>query len=107
MMGEIYDIRSAVEHLHDNQYLEIFDRNVRLDLLRKEAIAEHIARTALVRIIGDELMWKYFANTGALARFWKMESEERRRLWGAPINVFDALVDFDPKYIHDGLLSGL
>lgn len=30
MMGEIYDIRSAVEHLHENRYLEGFDRATRL-----------------------------------------------------------------------------
>jgi hypothetical protein len=40
LMGEIYDIRSAVEHLHVNRYLEAFDRDVRLDLLKKEAIIE-------------------------------------------------------------------
>ncbi|MGA7864987.1 MAG: hypothetical protein WCA23_13535, partial [Stellaceae bacterium] len=45
MMGEIYDVRSAVEHLHENRYLEGFDRATRLDLLKKEAIVEHISRT--------------------------------------------------------------
>ena len=39
MMGEIYDVRSAVEHLHENRYLEGFDRATRLDLLKKEAIS--------------------------------------------------------------------
>ena len=53
MMGEIYDVRSAVAHLHEDRYLEGFDRETRLDLLRKEAIAEHIARAALARIVGD------------------------------------------------------
>ena len=38
MMGEIYDVRSAVEHLNENRYLEGFDRETRLDLLRQEAI---------------------------------------------------------------------
>ena len=35
MMGEIYDVRSAVEHLHENRYLEGFDRATRLDLLSR------------------------------------------------------------------------
>jgi hypothetical protein len=47
LMGELYDVRSAVEHLHENRYLEYFDRAMRLDLVKKEAIVEHIARTAL------------------------------------------------------------
>jgi hypothetical protein len=29
LMGDIYDVRSAVEHLHENRYLEDFDREVR------------------------------------------------------------------------------
>jgi hypothetical protein len=52
LMGEIYDIRSAVEHLHENRFLESFDRETRLDLLKKEAIAEHIGRTVLARVLG-------------------------------------------------------
>ena len=37
LMGEIYDVRSAVEHLHINRYLEKFNRKVRLDLLQKRS----------------------------------------------------------------------
>jgi hypothetical protein len=33
LIGDIYDIRSAVEHLHENKYLGEFNREVRLDLL--------------------------------------------------------------------------
>jgi hypothetical protein len=80
IMGDIYDIRSAVEHLHENRYMDGFDRAVRLDLLQKEAVVEYIARSALSRVIGDENLWPHFANTTALAQFW--------------------------KYIHDGLLGG-
>lgn len=106
MMGEIYDVRSAVEHLHENRYLEGFDRETRLDLLKKEAIAEHIARTALARIVGDSNLWPHFANTSALAAFWALPEADRRRICGDPNNPLDALADFDPKYIHDGLLGG-
>ena len=56
LMGELYDIRSAAEHLHENRYLEYFDRSVRLELARKEAIAEHIARSALFRVIGNDAL---------------------------------------------------
>lgn len=52
MIGEICDVRSAVEHPHENRYLESFDRQIRLDLLKKEAITEHIARSAIARIVG-------------------------------------------------------
>ena len=105
MMGELYDIRSAVEHLHENRYLESFDRATRLDLVKKEAIVEHIARTALARIVGDDALWPHFANTSALAIFWALTPVERQRIWRDPIDPLDALADFDPKYIHDGRLG--
>ena len=105
MMGEMYDVRSAVEHLHENRYLEGFDRETRLDLLRKEAIAEHIARTALARIVGDSNLWPSFANTSALGKFWTLGEAERRQIWGDPIDPADAIADFDPQFIHDGLLG--
>ena len=104
-MGQHYDIRSAVEHLHENRYLEGFDRDIRLDLLQKEAIAEHIARTALARIMGDGTLWPHFANTSALATFWGLSGAERQRVWGEPINPLDAVADFDPAYIHNGVLG--
>jgi hypothetical protein len=105
MMDEIYDVRSAVEHLHENRYLETFDRPTRLDLLKKTTIAEHIARTALARIIGQQSLWPHFANTSALAQFWSQPAAERQKIWGDPIDPLQAVADFDPKYIHDGLLG--
>ena len=35
LMGETYAVRSDVEHLHENKHLEVFDRNARLDLVKK------------------------------------------------------------------------
>ena len=72
LMGEIYDVRSNVEHLHEYRYLETFDRAVRLELVRKEAIVEHVVRRVLARIIGDRSLWPYFANTSALTAFWDL-----------------------------------
>jgi hypothetical protein len=105
MMGKIYDVRSAVEHLHESRYLEVFDRNVRLELLKKEAVAELIARTALVRVLGDRNMWPHFANTAALAAFWTMPVADRRNIWGDPIDPLAALADFDSTHISDSQLG--
>jgi hypothetical protein len=105
LMGELYDVRSAVEHLHENRYLETFDRSMRLDLVKKEAIVEHVARSALARVIGDDTLWSHFANTPALEKFWTLTSAERTKIWGDPIDPLTAIADFDPQYIHDGLLG--
>jgi hypothetical protein len=105
LMGELYDVRSAVEHLHENRYLESFDRAVRLDLAKKEAIVEHVARTALARILAERSLWPHFANTTALGNFWGLPPDRRKRIWGGPIDPMIAISDFDPTYVHNGLLG--
>jgi hypothetical protein len=92
--------------LHENRYLEIFNREVRLDLIKKEAIVEHIARTSISRIIGSPSLWPHFANTTSLGEFWSLQDSERKKIWGDPIDPIAALADYDPKYIHNGVLGG-
>ncbi|HXR92483.1 MAG TPA: hypothetical protein VN750_19600 [Steroidobacteraceae bacterium] len=106
LMGDVYDIRSAVEHLHEYRYLETFDRNIRLGLAKKAAIAEYIARTALARVIGEPALWPQFLNTPSLDKFWNLPLAERRKLWGEPVDPLEAVADFDPKFINDGQLGG-
>jgi hypothetical protein len=105
MMGETYEVRSDVEHLHENKHLETFDREAMLELVKKLEMMEFIARSALVRIVLTPQLWPHFANTTALQKFWALEEPQRRALWGDPINPADALADFDPQYISDGELS--
>jgi hypothetical protein len=106
LMGDTYSVRSDVEHLHENKYLEVFERNARLDLVKKLEMMEYIVRSALVRILLDSNLWPYFANTNALQAFWALEARERRKLWGGIIDPSDALADFDPRYISDDQLGG-
>jgi hypothetical protein len=105
MMGQIYDMRSKVEHLHEDQILEPFDRQVRLDIMKKEAIIEHIIRTTLNRIVSNPALWAHFANRAALSVFWALPAPDRQKIWGTPIDPLVAIADFDPKYIHDGILG--
>ena len=105
LMGALYDIRSDVEHLHENRYLETFDRDVRLDLVKKEAIVEYIARTALARIIIRDALWPHFGNTAALEEFWALSPDERREIWGDPIDPMVSVAEFDPEYLNDGHLG--
>jgi hypothetical protein len=106
MMGKTYDVRSDVEHLHENKHLEVFDRTARLELVKKLEMMEYIARSALVRIVLEPKLWPHFANTPALQAFWALDDQQRRALWGAAINPTDALAEFDPRYISDAQLGG-
>ena len=105
LMGEIYDIRGAVEHLHEYRYLEEFDRDVRLDIVKKEAIVEGISRSILARIIGNEQLLQHFANTPSLDDFWRLSSDDQRAVWGEPIDPLEAIAEFDPDRIHNGQLG--
>ena len=105
LMGALYDIRSDVEHLHENSYLETFDRNVRLDLVKKEAIVEYIARTALARIISQVALWQHFGNSSALAKYWALSLDERREIWGPSIDPMESVAEFDPELVHNGVLG--
>jgi hypothetical protein len=105
VMGEIYEDRSSVEHLHEDRLLEPFERTKRLEFVREEAVIEHIARTALQRIVLNENLWPHFANRAGLEKFWALSPEDRQALWGAAVDPLDALADYDPKYIHDGNLG--
>ena len=94
-----------MEHLHVDRYLEPFDRNVRLDLLKKESVVEHIARTSLARILSDRSLLAHFTNSNVLASFWKMPFAELRKIWGDPIDPLTALADLAPKYVTDAALG--
>jgi hypothetical protein len=99
LMGEIYDVRSSVEHLHEDRYLDSLARETQVDLTKKEAIVEHIARTALARIAHNESLWQHFTNKAALARFWAKTAAERQAIWGDPIDPMDALAEFDERHL--------
>jgi hypothetical protein len=105
LMGEIYDVRSAVEHLHENSYLGKFDREVRLDLLKKETIAQYIARTSIARVVENPALWPHFANTTSLAAFWALPGADRKAVWGEPTDPMVSLADFEPKFISDAMLG--
>ena len=105
LMGALYDIRSDVEHLHEGRYLETFNREVRLDLVKKEAIVEYIARAALARICSQDALWQHFGDTAALSKFWALSAAKRQQIWGEPIDPMVSITDFDPKYLNDEMLG--
>lgn len=105
LIGNLYDFRSDVEHLHAEHWLDPFDREKRLKIVKFEAVAEYIARSALVRIFGNPTLWPHFANATSLKEFWALPESERRRLWGANVDPSSALADFDPEFIDDGRLG--
>lgn len=105
LMGELYDIRSHAEHLREDRYLEPFKRDVRIDLVRKEAIVEQIVRTSLARIVKRAELWPHFGNTASLERFWALSRDQWRKIWGSPIDPMASISEFEPKDLGDDVLG--
>jgi hypothetical protein len=63
MMGDTYDARSDVEHLHESKHLEGFNRAARLELVKKLEMMQYIVRSTLARIVLEPKLWPHFANT--------------------------------------------
>ncbi|OMI09501.1 hypothetical protein BSN85_16370 [Bradyrhizobium brasilense] len=99
LMGEIYEVRSAVEHLREDRYLDPITRPVQVDLVKKEAVMEHMVRTVLSRIVLNDQLWPHFTNKTALSAFWAKPAAERIAIWGPPIDPMDALKEFDERYL--------
>jgi hypothetical protein len=105
LMGEIYDVRSSVEHLHEDRYLDPFLRETQVHLTKKEAIIEHIARTTLARIAHTKRLWEHFTNKAALADFWAKPEPERQAIWGDPVDPMVALAEFEERFLPPAQLS--
>jgi hypothetical protein len=101
LMRTIYDVRSAVEHLHEYRLLEPPNRAQRIELLRKAAITEYLSRRCLGQILLNENLWPHFSSPSSLAAFWDRPPAERKALWGPSIDMSDAIVDFCPRFIRD------
>lgn len=105
LMETLYEIRSADEHLNETKYLEVFDRDVRLDVLQKEMIVSYMVRRVLFHLIGTPHLWEHFGNAVALEAFWKLEPADRQKIWGDPIDPLAPVAKFDPAEISDGQLG--
>lgn len=99
LMGEIYEVRSAVEHLHEDRYLDPITRDTQVDLTKKEAIIEYTARTTLSRIVLDETLWPHFTSKASLTDFWDQVDANRKLIWGSPVDPMAALEEFDERYL--------
>jgi hypothetical protein len=105
LMGEIYDIRSDVEHLHENRRLEGYDRAQRIMIAKAEAVCEWVARSCLARILLNPSLMHHFANVVSLEQFWAKDPSERREIWGTPVDSRAALAGFDFDDVSDSDLG--
>ena len=105
LMGDLYDLRSDVEHLNENLHLEEFDREVRIHIAKLEATSEWIARSCLKRIVLDPILLYHFGNITNIRNFWTLSHTERQEIWGSPFDPEAPFESFNFKYVGDGELG--
>ena len=101
LMGAIYDIRSLVEHLREYEFLEPPSRSGRVELFRKAALIEYLARHCIGRVLLTKTLWPHFSSPAALESFWTLPPADRGQLWGDAIDLPAALSDFTGQYMRE------
>jgi hypothetical protein len=87
-MERLYDVRSAVEHLHDPlRVLDAPDGRSRILLLAHCAHqAEAIARHCVSRVLAKKALWSHFSDDAAIHDFWKLGLAEQKAHWGEALD---------------------
>ncbi|WP_193337869.1 hypothetical protein [Devosia beringensis] len=101
LMGAIFDKRSEVEHLHEDESLVEFDRTKRLEIAKMEVMVSELARYVLHRILSDSDLALRLGSKKLLEDFWGLEAPERRAIWGEPYDLMSPLKGFREDWISD------
>jgi len=87
-LGEIFDIRSHVEHLHSplDALSGTDDERTALALRRTRQI-DRLCRFALVRVLESDELFEQFRTDAGIDAFWALRDHERRRMVGNQIDL--------------------
>jgi hypothetical protein len=89
VLEEIYDLRSATEHLNDWELAlpDVPDQQrVRCAELRAYQ-AERLAGDIYIRVLSDPTLLQDFQDDASTDAFWSLQDHECRRRWGTPIDL--------------------
>lgn len=86
ILEDAYNIRSAVEHLNIEQFL---DGERKEKVTQRTRQMEQLASFAYSRILTDSDLRKHFINKGAQLEFWGLDDDEREELWGEQLDLMD------------------
>ena len=91
ILGELFDMRSAVEHLHDSdapltpQYP---DDQQRLSIAeRRTRQVEALATSIYLRLVDESTILDHFASDMSINAFWQRPDHERRTVWGVSFDL--------------------
>jgi len=105
-MRALYKMRSKVEHMHEYDWpAGLAERDRRLLVMRRTALAEGLARQCISRFLVTEDVWPYYANPDRLASFWNLPAADRQKLWGPPFDLEAIDRGFDSTEFTDESLG--
>jgi hypothetical protein len=86
-MGNLYENRSAVEHMNDPVLAATTERERSESFVEMTHDSENIARYCLLNILLKPDLLKSYKDETSLAAFWNLEKLDRSKMWGVPLNV--------------------
>ncbi len=89
IIGEIYDIRSNEEHLHDPIAAIKLNgtENKVVTLLRRAYEIEFIAKYCITHVLENTALWAHFHDDKSLESFWNLPQDKQQAIWGDPADI--------------------
>jgi hypothetical protein len=88
VLGQIFDIRSKVEHLHNA--LDVLPGSTsekEIMLYERARQIDHLARFTISRILENDALREIFRTDASIADFWNKPDAERTTLWGTRLKL--------------------
>jgi len=89
LLLEAFDMRSDTEHLNPwDEAVQSYPADQREDVCwHRTRQIEHLACDAYSRLLRDAALRDHFRTEAAIAAFWKLPDDQRRALWGKPLDI--------------------
>jgi hypothetical protein len=107
LMDQIYDLRSAAEHLHDPfSLIESTSERQRCEcFLTLAIIIEEIARHCISRFLLSPELHPWYADDSQIAELWKKNRVGQAALWGPPLDLSHIQKAIDMSIVSDHTLG--
>jgi hypothetical protein len=94
ILQEAFDMRSDTEHLHEwDRAVQNYPEHQREDVCwHRTRQIEQLACDAYGRILRDATLREHFRTETSIAAFWKLPDDQRRKLWGKPLDITKELL---------------
>jgi hypothetical protein len=88
-LGQIFDIRSQVEHLHNalDALPATTSQQKEILLYARARQVDRLARFAISRVLENDDLSEIFRTDASIADFWNKPDHERAKLWGSRLDL--------------------